>query len=618
MGLLLLLAFLALGYRLVDLQVIRHEEFREQAERSHALSIPLLGHRGDILDARGEVLARSLPARTICADPSLMGAHYPAVAKVAAGLLGTNEARLALALQPRLRTNALGEPVIDGNGRLLTNRYVLLRRKVADEEWQAIRREFTNATFGLGPESKRDIALLRRSIYVATEEDEIRVYPNRSLAGAVIGFTDADGKGLEGLEAFLNEQLRGIDGRIDTERTRRGGELRRFRELVIAPEHGKHVSLTLDARLQWICEEELAAGVRQFQGKGGCVVAIHPRSGRVLAMASYPSFDPNRPPLDPAATTQRRNWGVAYNFEPGSTFKLVAATAALDQGCVELADVVDCGERGRWHGQIGNEVIHLRDAHAMKERYSSVQRVIAESSNIGTFQLTQMLGKARYSDYVLRFGFGQRSGIRLPLEERGILAPSNRWTWTDVSRIGMGYTVAVTPLQLAMAMGALANGGVLMRPQIIDRIVDADGEVLARPEPEAVRRVCRPETAAKVRRALREVVEDGTGSLVRMDRYSVAGKTGTAKIAPYREERYHASFVGFFPVESPELCIAVVVDDPNPRLGYYGGRVAGPIFRNIAGRAADYLGIQPDLPREDDMTTDVRERAAWTAVRNRR
>lgn len=619
MGLLLLLAFLALGYRLVDLQVVRHEEFREQAERSHSLRIPLKGHRGDILDVRGEVLARSLPSRTICADPSLMGSHFPAVARVAAALLGTNELQLANALQPRLRTNALGEVLIDGSGRPMTNRYVTLRRKVPDEEWQQIRRAFTNATFGLGPERKRDINLLRRSIYVASEEDEIRVYPNRSLAGSVLGFTDADGHGLEGMEAFLNDQLRGIDGRIDTERTRKGGELRRFRELVIEPEHGKHIVLTLEARLQLICEEELEAAVKQFQAKGGCVVAVQPATGRVLAMASHPSFDPNRPPLDSDSPAIRRNWAVSYTFEPGSTFKLVAATAALDQRCVELHDVVDCGERGRWVGQIGNETIHLRDSHIMKERYSPVQRVIAESSNIGTFQLTQMLGKSRYADYLFRFGFGQRTGIRLPLEERGILQATNRWTWTDLSRIGMGYTVSVTPLQLTMAMSALANGGVLMRPQIIDRIVNQEGELLAHPEPEAVRRVCRPETAAKVRQALREVVEDGTGSLVKMERYSVAGKTGTARIAPYREERYHSSFVGFFPTENPELCIAVVVEDPNPRLGYYGGKVAGPAFRNIASRAADYLGIQPDLPRGDDETADDRDRIrpGLTAVRNR-
>lgn len=621
MGVLLFLAFCALGYRLVDLQVVRHEEFRQRADRNHAMEIPLKAHRGDIRDVRGEVLARSLPARALCADPSLMGTNSMAVARVVAQLLRTNEAVLASALLPRVRTNEAGEALRDRRGRPLTNSYVLLRRKVPEHEWVSMRRILEQETFGLPPKQAQIIRELRRSIYVARDEDEIRVYPNRALAGTLLGFTDLDGRGLEGIEAFLNEQLKGVDGRIDTERTRVGSELRRFRELEMAPQHGRHVFLTLDARLQLICEEELANTVRQFQAKGGCAVVLQPRTGRVLAMASFPSYDPNEPPLRIADPARRRNWGVSYTFEPGSTLKMVAATAALDLGVVTLSDVVDCGERGRWTQQIGREHIQLRDSHAMKERYSSVERVIAESSNIGTFQLALKVGKGRYADYLYRFGFDQKSGIRLPLEEGGVLRATNLWTMTDFSRIAMGYTVSVTPLQLASAMSALANDGRLMRPQIVDRIEGPDGEVLARPAPEVVRQVCRPETAARVRHALRQVVEDGTGSLVRMERYSVAGKTGTAKIAPYREDRYHSSFVGFFPCEAPELCIAVVVEDPNPRLGYYGGKVAGPTFKAIATRAADYLGIQPDQPAAGDELTEDREhrpRQVMAAAKSRR
>ncbi len=615
MGVLLVLAFLALGYRLVDLQVIRHEEFRELAGRSHAMRIPLKGHRGDILDGRGEVLARSLPCRTLCADPSLMGGHFAEVARVAAPLLRVNPEQLAALLRPRLRTNGLGEVLRDACDRPMTNSFVILRRKMPEEEWLSIRRVLTNQTFGLPPNRGKEIGVLRRSLYVSPQEDEIRVYPNRGVAGSVLGFTDAEGQGLEGLEAFLNEQLKGVDGRIQTEHSRKGNELRRFRGLEMAAEHGKHVFLTLDARLQIICEEELAAVIQQFQAKGGCVVAVQPKTGRILAMASFPTYDPNQPPVSAGDPVLRRNWAVSHTFEPGSTFKMVAATAALDLGVAELTDTVDCGEHGHWQCQIGRETIRLRDAHPMKERQSTVLRVIAASSNIGTFQLTQMVGKSRYSDYLFRFGFDQRTGIRLPMEEKGILRATNLWTWTDLSRIGMGYTVSVTPLQLAMAMGAIANDGVLMRPQIIDRIVGLEGDVLSRPGPEAIRRVCRPATAAKMRQALRDVVEDGTGSLVKMERYSVAGKTGTARIAPYKEERYHASFVGFFPTEAPELCLAVVVEDPNPRLGYYGGKVSGPAFKNIAIRAADYLGIQPDLPRGDDEFTDDRPVPSVTPVR---
>ncbi len=593
---LLVLAFLALGYRLVDLQVLQHDELLDRADRSHAMQFSVKGHRGDIRDARGEILARSLTARSVCADPGLIGSQYPVMARILAPLLQTNETYLLTSLQPRIRTTELGEPLHDRTGHPLTNRFVVLRRKVPEEEWQAISTALSRENFGLDPKRDAEISNLRRSIHTARDDDEIRVYPNGGLAGPVLGFTDAGGNGLEGLEAYLNDQLQGVDGYIKTWRSGNGSELRRFREVQIPPTNGRDVYLTLYARLQMIVEEELAATVRRFQAAGACAVAVEPRSGRILAMASFPGYDPNRPPLNPGDEARRRNWGVSQTFEPGSTFKLVAATAALNEGLVELSDTVDCGKRGVWRQAFGREDVTIHDAHAMEEQFSTVEQVIAKSSNIGTFHLALLLGKQRYGDYVFRFGFRERTGIRLPLEERGLLAPVARWSWSDFSRIPMGYTVSVTPLQLVMAMSALANGGRLMRPQIIARVVGPDGNVLVEPEPEVVRQVCRPETAAKVRQALRQVVEDGTGSLVKMDRYTVAGKTGTALIAPYRDRRYHASFVGFFPTEAPELCIAVVVEDPNPRLGYYGGRVAAPAFRNIAERAANFLGIPPDVP----------------------
>jgi cell division protein FtsI (penicillin-binding protein 3) len=393
MGLLLVLAFLALGYRLVDLQVIQHETLLERANRSHALQITTKGHRGDLRDSRGEVLARSLPAKAICADPSLIGEHYTAVARALAPLLRTNEWMLAETLQPRRRTNRLGEVVLDRKGRPVTNQYVVLRRRVLDEEWKAISSVLEKETFGLPTNRVREISALRKSIRPSRDEDEIRVYPNRALASTVIGFTDGVGGGVEGLEAFLNEQLKGVDGFIKTERSRRGGELRRFREIQMPPQNGRDVYVTIDARLQLIVEEELAATLRQFQAAGGCVVVVQPRTGRILAMASLPNFDPNRPPVRPQDAVLRRNWGVSYTFEPGSTFKLVAATAVMNEGLMELTDRVDCGEHGQYVGEFGRERVRLSDVHVIKDRYATVERVIAESSNIGTFQLALKLGR---------------------------------------------------------------------------------------------------------------------------------------------------------------------------------------------------------------------------------
>ncbi|MBX3745037.1 MAG: penicillin-binding protein 2 [Verrucomicrobiae bacterium] len=614
MGVLLVLAFLALGYRLVDLQVVRHEAFLSEANRTHALQIKIKGHRGAIRDRRGEILASSLRAHSICADPGLLGLHYAEVARVLAPLLEREEAGLREALRPRVRLNDEGGVLLDARGRPMTNRYVRLSRRVSDEDWRRIEAALDGETFGMAAERRAEIRQVRRGVFSDREEDEIRAYPNGRLAGPVLGFTDIEGRGLEGLEGFLNSSLEGVDGYIKTGRTERGREVRRAREIQIPPEHGRDVYLTLDARLQLIAEQELAATVRRFQASGGCVVAVDPRTGRILAMANHPGYDPNRPPLGPGDEVRRRNWAVSHTFEPGSTFKLVAATAAMNEGLFDLHDTIFCGDQGRWQQQFGRERVQLKDDHPMKDRFVPLERVIAKSSNIGTFQLALGLGKQRYGDYLYRFGFHQKSGIRLPLEEAGLLRPVSRWSMTDFSRISMGYTVAITPLQLAMAMSALANDGRLMRPQIIDRIVAPDGTVLVQPEAEVVREVCRPETAAKVRQALREVVEDGTGSLVKMGRYSVAGKTGTARIAPYRAARYHSSFVGFFPTERAELCIVVLVEDPNPRIGYYGGRVAGPAFRNIAERAADYLGIVPDLPSPDSMEEAAR---VLTSARSR-
>ncbi|MBL9128167.1 MAG: penicillin-binding protein 2, partial [Verrucomicrobiales bacterium] len=423
MGILLVLAFCCLGYRLVQLQVVRHGEFRALANRSHALMIPLKGHRGDIRDLRGEVLARSLPAKMICADPSLVGDRVGVLARVLAPLLRTNEAFLVEALQPRLRTNELGEVLKDRFGRPQTNQFVGLKRRVPDEEWKAIQAVLARETFGLPETSTRSIRLLRQAVYPSAEEDEIRIYPNRTLAAAVLGFTDTDGRGLEGLEAFLNDSLKGVNGYIETERSRRGGELRQFREVVIPPQHGRDVFLTLDARLQLIVEEELAATVKEFHARGACGVAIQPRTGRILAMASLPTYDPNVPPLATQDGPRRRNRAIAHTFEPGSTFKIVAATAALNEGLLDLADTVDCGEKGVWRQTFGREKILLRDSHAMKERYAPVERVIAESSNIGTFQMALRLGRERYADYLFRFGFDQKTGVRLPVEEHGQLRP---------------------------------------------------------------------------------------------------------------------------------------------------------------------------------------------------
>jgi cell division protein FtsI/penicillin-binding protein 2 len=380
-----------------------------------------------------------------------------------------------------------------------------------------------------------------------------------------------------------------------------------MREVEMPARPGNDVYLTIDARVQRVVEEVLARVVRQFQARGGCVVMVEPATGRILSMASYPSYDPNEPPRGPGDEARRKNWAVLHTYEPGSVFKIVAAAAALDQGVARLSDTVDCGVNGAWSGEFGRERVVLKDVHRMKERYATVEQVIVKSSNIGTFQLALRLGRERYADYLMRFGFTRKTGIQLPYEESGyLLNAADRWSVLDYSRIQMGYAVAATPLQLAMAMAAVANDGKRMRPQIIDRVVAADGRVVVQPQAEVVQQVIAPETAQELRKALRLVIEDGTGSLAKLDRYTVAAKTGTSKIAPYASGRYSSSFLGFFPSEAPEVCMMVLVHDPNPRLGYYGGKVAGKVFQEIAMKTVELLSIPPDVPAEPAVDESVR------------
>lgn len=604
---LLVLAFLALGYRLVDLQVIRHEELAAVAEAKQRLQWWEKGQRGAMRDRNGEVLVMSLPARTIAADPVEMLGGHERVARALSQHLGMDELGLRELLTPRLVQDSHGRVRTDAFGAPITNRFVRLRRQVSEEDWQAFQERWREETFGLDSGWQREVERLRRSVFSRGKGDEIREYSNRTMAGPLLGFTGVEGQGVEGLELYLDEVLRGVDGYVQTRRSGLGGELRRMREVEMPARPGNDVYLTIDARVQRVVEEVLAKVVMQYQARGGCVVMVEPTTGRILAMASYPSYDPNQPPREPGDEARRKNWAVLHTYEPGSVFKIVAAAAALDQGVVTLSDTVDCGVNRVWRGEFGRERVKLEDVHRMKERYSTVEQVIVKSSNIGTFQMVLRLGRERYADYLLRFGFTRKTGIQLPYEESGyLLKAADRWSVLDLSRIQMGYSVAATPLQLAMAMSVVANDGKLMRPQMIDRVVTAEGRVVVQPQAEVVRQVISPETARELRKALRLVIEDGTGSLAKLDRYTVAAKTGTSKIAPYGSGRYSSSFLGFFPSESPEVCMMVLVHDPNPRLGYYGGKVAGKAFQEIAMRTVELLAIPPDVPVEPTAEETVR------------
>jgi cell division protein FtsI/penicillin-binding protein 2 len=315
-------------------------------------------------------------------------------------------------------------------------------------------------------------------------------------------------------------------------------------------------------------------------------IIMRPRTGEILAMATLPNYDPNKPDT---VTPEMRNRVITDVVEPGSTFKVVAVSGALNDGVVHLTDTFDCGE-GRF--AYAGRILHDAEPNGIL----TTEGIITKSSNIGAAQIGIKLGQDRLYDYASEYGFGERTGIPLPGEVGGILHPVKDWTKVSVAQIPMGQGIAVTRLQMLMAVAAIANGGCLMRPMLVNCLQNRDGSVVQKYEPQRVRQIISDATDKEMIEALKTVVSpEGTAPGAAMKDYTVAGKTGTAQKVEngtYAHGKYVASFIGFFPADDPQLCISIVMDEPKE--GYYGGQVCGPVFRDVAGRCASYLNIQPD------------------------
>ncbi|MGA2684686.1 MAG: penicillin-binding protein 2 [Verrucomicrobiota bacterium] len=590
------LAFAGLGYRLVDLQLFRHDELAALAQQNTQLQYFREPRRGSILDAHGNLLATSIFVKTICADPVLIGNQQAAVAHALAPLLHVSEADLYQRLLPRVRQNEKGE--------MVTNRYVVLRHKVRDETWQEIQSAMSRLSFGpdeagLSRDQRAFYRNLRaQAIFAGPVDDQLRVYPNGSLAAHVLGFVNTDElsvdgqsvletSGQDGVELSLNSALSGVPGWLVTEMDRRRQELASLRDQDVTPRDGYNVVLTIDGVIQHIVETALTNAMDKHSPISITGIVIRPQTGEILAMATLPDFDPNNPGASPADA--RRNRVISDIMEPGSTFKIVVVSGALNDGVVQLNDTFDC-DHG--HFAYAGRILHDHEPFDLL----TTEGIITKSSNIGAAKIGIRLGEDRLYDYAWDFGFGERTGIPLPGEVGGILHPVNDWTKVSIAQIPMGQGVAVTRLQMAMAMCTVANGGRLMQPMLVSRLVDRNGDVVAQYAPQMIRQVISPATDKLMVEALKTVVSpEGTAPDAAMKDYVVAGKTGTAqKAGPggYLPGKYFASFVGFFPADNPQLCISVVMDDPKE--GYYGGQVCGPIFKEIAERCASYLNIPSD------------------------
>lgn len=595
LALLLGVAFAGLGYRLVDLQVVRHEELKAEAEKNTQKKFLLEPRRGDIVDVKGNLLATTAEVKTICADPSLVGDAHDEIARALAPLLGESESSLAAKLQDRFFTNKLGE--------VRPRRYKLLKPRVPVEVWQLIQQVQTQFTFGL-KESElkpRELKQLndRRKQVLFAQNAQLRVYPRQTLAAHLVGFAVNEDRevlqrpiseivGKDGIEKTFNDKLAGVPGWRVTETGFDGRELVPLREANVEPRDGYNVALTIDSVVQHALETELAIAQKTFSPISVCGMAVRPQTGEILAMATLPNFDPAFP------GRASRNVAVADMVEPGSTFKIVVVSGALNEKVVGLSDVFDCENGLFWYG--GRP---LHDHHRYEDL--SVEKIITKSSNIGAAKIGMRLGEQRLYKYVKAFGFGDRTGIPVLGEAAGIVHPVSEWKKVTIAQIPMGHGVAVTPLQMTMAMCAVANGGVLMRPMLVDRLEDNNHRVLAKYQPQSVRRVISEATARKMVSALKTVVTpEGTARGAALEHYTAAGKTGTAQKVENRTyvRKYVCSFIGFFPADNPEVCISVFLDEPRTEGPPSGGGTAGPVFKRVAERVANYLNIRPDVPTE--------------------
>ena len=588
-------AFAGLGYRLVDLQVLRHDQLARLEQENTQREYWQTPRRGDILDTHGNLLATSVPVKTICADPSLIGDQQAVIARALAPLLQMPE--------PELYQKLFYHVYKDDKGQIVTNNlhYVRLQRNVPEQTWQKIQETMSLLNFGVNeaaiPKAQREFYRTLRSDAIFAEPDEMRVYPNGALAAQVLGFCGeqditmdnhvfSEMFGRDGIEEAFNSKLSGVPGWRISETDRAQHELVALRDEDVEPRDGLSVVLTIDSVIQEIVETALAKAMQEHSPHSITGIVIRPSTGEILAMATLPNYDPNHPDT---ISPETRDRCITDVMEPGSTFKIVVVSGALNEGVVHLNDSFDC-EHG--HFAYGGRILHDHEPFGIL----TTEGIITKSSNIGAAKIGIKLGEDRLYDYATDYGFGERTGIPLPGEVDGILHPVKDWSKVSIAQIPMGHGVAVTRLQMAMAMSAIANDGWLMRPMLVKCLQDRDGNVVEQYSPQRVRQVVSDETDKEMIEALKTVVSaDGTAPKAAMKDYVVAGKTGTAQKVEngaYVSNKYVASFIGFFPADNPQVCISIVMDEPKD--GYYGGEVCGPVFREVAERCASYLNIPPD------------------------
>lgn len=569
LGVVVLLWVGVLCARLYEVQILLADDYRQQAVQQQKGFIEIAPHRGEILDRSRTPLAVSVSVESLFAHPDQV----------------KDASQAAEALGPVLQIQASKLEAFLRSGKS----FVYLARRIPPQT------------------AEKALQLGLKGIY--SHPETRRFYPNRELASHVLGFVGTDGAGLSGLEYLYQNELKGQKARVDV---RVDARRRSYsQEQVNARTRGNSLVLNIDKDLQFIAEQVLSETVEAHHARSGAAVLMDPHSGAVLAMASYPSFNPNSyQDYDPESY---RNRAIREIYEPGSTFKIFSLSAVLDEQLVSLDEEINCHVGSI---RLANKV--YREAGNHDYGILKFNQVVAKSSNIGTIRLVLRLGEEGLYDYVRRLGFGEKTGVDLPGEEAGLLRPTDQWSQLSIGALSIGQEIGVTALQIVSALSTVANGGYHVRPQIVRQILSPSGETLWQAQPEP-RRVLTTQTASLMRQALAEVVQSGTGSAAALNGYSSAGKTGTAqKIVNgvYSKTLHVPSYAGFAPIDDPALAAVVVIQEP--RGEYYASRVAAPAFQQIMERALMHLDIPRDLPAQPVAPRKVLAQAASGELQQRR
>ena len=575
------MVFAAVLYKSYDLQVVQRDYLVSRSRNETVRTLNLGEVRGEIFDVNGERLAASLAVSSVYADPSIMKTDKAVTDEEGRTTIVNERKEVAAKLHEILgmEEETLAESLNT------KSKFVWIKRQLEIDQAEAI------------------AALNLPGIVLVKEYS--RSYPNGPLAAHFLGLVGVDGQGLEGLELALDENLRAGKDKIRVKRDNLGRKMVDTLDGDLEQTRGASVVLTIDRRIQYITEKALAKAVDKHDAKSGMALVMRPTTGAVVASAVWPPFDPND--YKSVSDSNRRNRNLTDPFEPGSTFKVFVVAAALEEGLISPNSIFNC-ENGAL--RVGNHTV--KDTHSYGDL--TVSEIIKYSSNIGSLKVGAELGNDMLFNYLKRFSFGERTGLaHLPGESAGVLRHPSKWRQVEAANIAFGQGLTVTSLQMVMAMSALANQGVLMKPYIVDRVVDESGNVIEQYEPQILRQVVSPLTARQVAAMLRMAVQKGgTATRAEVEGYPVAGKTGTAqKVVKgskgYAAGKYVASFLGFAPYHDPQLCVMVVLDEP--KKGYYGGTVAGPAFKEIMENALPLLDIPPTEGMGDPVWPSILKKA---------